>query len=178
MIVSLYIKCVILLSFSYFANSFISLAPKLRLLQLQINMASTEPSTPSTLSTSSISESTTTSSPEVPETTDRSDSEYYISCGSCKAVYLFPNYKAVEHAIGSRGTRVRCSVCDKQWFQSLDKAGKIDNMVSYDAITKERAVEMKKFITDNNWGRVPRGEKIDLFIGNIPFTYDEIDICK
>jgi len=135
-------------------------------------MASTSEPTVST--TSSIESSATTT----PEATEPKESEYYISCGSCKAVFLFPNYRAVEHAIGSRGTRVRCSVCDKQWFQSLDKAGKIDNTISYDVITKERAAEMKKFITDNNWGRAPRGEKIDLFVGNIPFTYDENDICE
>lgn len=101
---------------------------------------------------------------------------YYISCGSCKSVYLFRNAKDAQSNIGSRGTRVKCSVCDKQWFQGMDKVTKIDNQISFLPISTERAEEMKKFIVDNNWARNPRGEKIDLFIGNLPFNFDENDL--
>jgi hypothetical protein len=106
----------------------------------------------------------------------QNDSGYYIACGSCKSIFVFPNMKDLESAIGSRGTRVKCSVCDKHWFQSLDKVGKLDKSISCQPITKQKAEEMKKFIIDNNWARSPRGEKIDLFIGNLPYNFDENDI--
>jgi hypothetical protein len=106
------------------------------------------------------------------------DNGYYFSCGSCKSVFLFKNAKELEHGIGTKGSRVRCSVCDKQWFQGLDKVSKIDETVSFYPISNQRAEEMKKFILDNNWARNPKGDKIDLFIGNLPFNFDENDISK
>ena len=93
-------------------------------------------------------------------------------------MFLFKTLKDLEQAIGSRGSRVKCSVCDKQWFQGLDKVAKIDKQVTFNAISDQRAEEMKKFILDNNWSRNPRGDKIDLFIGNLPFNFDETDIGK
>ena len=107
------------------------------------------------------------------------DNGYYISCGSCKSVFLFKNTKELDHAIGTKGSRVKCSVCDKQWFQGVEKVTKIeDNQVSFHPISSQRAEEMKKFILDNNWARNPKGDKIDLFIGNLPFNFDENDISK
>ena len=58
----------------------------------------------------------------------------------------------------------------------MDKVTKTDSQMSFLPITAARAEEMKKFIIDNNWARNPRGEKIDLFIGNLPFNFDENDL--
>ena len=102
----------------------------------------------------------------------------YISCGSCKSIYMYPSFKDLERAIGTRGTRVKCSVCEKLWFQSLERVGKMDSQSSTLPISRERADEMRRFIRDNNWVRSQKGDKVDLFVGNVPYDYDEDDICK
>ena len=125
---------------------------------------------------SDIVQATNTTSFSKEHSLSKKDDECYISCMSCKSVYVYKTIKDLENMISARGTRVKCSVCEKQWFQSFEKINKLDSLLSYQEINAEKAQEMRKFISDNNWARNPRGEKIDLFIGNLPFNYDEKDI--
>lgn len=104
------------------------------------------------------------------------DSKFYISCSSCRCIYVFQNAKELNQAVGSRGARVKCAVCDKIWFQSMEKVSKFDTYLSYLPVSREKSNDLKKLLADNNWIRAPKGEKVDLFVGNLPYAYDENDI--
>jgi hypothetical protein len=51
-----------------------------------------------------------------------------------------------------------------------DKEHVLQNM------TDSKIAEVKKILADRNWPRYPRVEKIGIFIGNLPYHYDEKEI--
>ena len=55
---------------------------------------------------------------QVLKKTDRPTSHdgSYIMCSSCKTAYVVG-----DHDLGRRGMRVRCGVCDKEWYQSGER---------------------------------------------------------
>jgi len=99
------------------------------------------------------------------------DGTDYIVCGACKTAYL-----ADEKKIGRKGIRVRCSICSKEWFQNNERLLKSDSEHKLTNMTNEKISEVRQIIADRNWPKYPRVDKFGIFMGNLPYTYDEKDI--
>jgi len=95
----------------------------------------------------------------------------YCICSQCKTAYLLD-----LSVLTSRGSRVQCNVCDKDWFQTPERLMKTDE---YHIITKmndDKVMQVKKIIAEKNFPKYPRVDKIGIFIGNLPYTYTEKEI--
>ena len=44
------------------------------------------------------------------------------------------------------------------------------------AMTEEKINEVKKIIAEKNWPKYPRVDKFGIFVGNLPYTYEEKDL--
>lgn len=95
----------------------------------------------------------------------------YILCSSCKTAY-----PTDEKLFTARGLRVRCSICEKEWFQSLERLMKVDNLNEIVDMTEAKVTSIKKMISEQNWPKYPRVDKVGLFIGNVPYLYSETDL--
>jgi predicted Zn finger-like uncharacterized protein len=93
----------------------------------------------------------------------------YIMCSTCKAAYLMN-----EDMVKRRSLRVRCAVCEKEWFQTSERLLKVDDQHHLQNMTDDKIEEMRRIVkSDRGWVRT-RG--IGIFVGNLPYTYDEKDI--
>ena len=99
------------------------------------------------------------------------DGTHYIMCGACKTAYVVK-----ENQFGKGGLRVMCNVCRKEWFQNSDKVQKTDNEYQLSDMTGDKIAEVKKILSDRNFPKYPRVDKIGIFIGNLPYTFEEQDI--
>ena len=80
------------------------------------------------------------------------DGTSYIMCGACKTAYV------VEHdQFANGGRRVRCSVCNKEWFQNDDKVQKTNNEYRLTEMSGEKVAEVKQILADRNFPKYPRG---------------------
>lgn len=94
----------------------------------------------------------------------------YLMCQSCKTAYL------ADSVLKTKSNRVKCEVCQKEWFQTADKLMKVDEMTEIIDMKPEKIADVKRIINDNNWPKYPRVDKVGLFIGNLPYSYEEKDI--
>jgi RNA recognition motif. (a.k.a. RRM, RBD, or RNP domain) len=95
----------------------------------------------------------------------------FLMCSACKSAYL-----ADDSWFKSRGFRVKCGICDKEWFQSVERLMKTDNVSVLGDMSDEKIADVKRILADNNWPKYPRVDKIGLFVGNLPYSYDEKDL--
>lgn len=95
----------------------------------------------------------------------------FIMCSACKASYL-----ADDSWLKSRGFKVKCGICDKEWFQSVERLMKTDDFSILTKMSDEKVADVKRILADNNWPKYPRVDKIGLFVGNLPYSYDEKDL--
>lgn len=104
----------------------------------------------------------------------RPDGTAYITCGACKTAYV------VQDAMFRRGpgARVKCSVCNKEWFQNGDKLQTTDGENRLMDMSQTKVDEVKRILADRNFPKYPRVDKVGVFIGNLPYTYDETDILN
>lgn len=99
------------------------------------------------------------------------DGTSYIMCGACKTAYIVK-----ENLFGKGGLRVMCNICRKEWFQNNDKVQKTDREFQLLDMTEGKIAEVKKILYDRNFPKYPRVDKIGIFIGNLPYTFEEQDI--
>lgn len=95
----------------------------------------------------------------------------YCICSQCKTAYLID-----ISILSSKGSRVQCNVCDKDWFQTPERLMRTDE---YHVITKmndDKVLQVKKIIAEKNFPKYPRVDKVGVFIGNLPYTYTEKEI--
>jgi hypothetical protein len=95
----------------------------------------------------------------------------YCICSQCKTAYLID-----ITILTSKGSRVQCNVCDKDWFQTPERLMRTDE---YHVITKmndDKVLQVKKIIAEKNFPKYPRVDKVGVFIGNLPYTYTEKEI--
>ena len=95
----------------------------------------------------------------------------YCICSQCKTAYLID-----ITILSSKGLRVQCNVCDKDWFQTPERLMRTDE---YHVITKmndDKVLQVKKIIAEKNFPKYPRVDKVGVFIGNLPYTYTEKEI--
>ena len=93
----------------------------------------------------------------------------YIQCGACKSVYII-----TEKQLGERGRRVHCNVCDKEWYQTLERVMTVDDGVMLNMISEEKIPEIRRNIQTRNFRS--RGNGIGIFVGNLPYSYTEEEI--
>ena len=95
----------------------------------------------------------------------------YIMCSSCKSAFVVS-----ESDLGRRGMRVRCGVCDKEWYQSGERLLQSDSQNVLMNMTDAKVVDIRKAISERNWPKYPRVDKIGIFVGNLPYDYSEKEI--
>ena len=101
-----------------------------------------------------------------------SEERSYIVCAACKTAYVLNNFAAI------RGCKVKCCVCEKEWFQSSERILRTDNLNRLEDMSEKKIAEVKKIIGENNWPRNPRVDKVDIFVGNLPYDYEEKELSK
>ena len=110
-------------------------------------------------------------------TKDKGDNKYmdegtqYIMCSQCKSSYVYD-----EEVFGTRGRKVKCGVCNKEWFQSGTRVLTTDKSNSLMGMTEEKVAKIRSSIEMRNWPRFPKTDKIGIFVGNLPYNYDEKEI--
>lgn len=106
-----------------------------------------------------------------PKTGD-SKTAQYLMCSTCKSAYV-----ADETLLNSRvGLRVRCGVCEKEWFQSIERLSTLDNSSQLGNMSEEKIADVKRILAESNFPKYPRVDRIGLFVGNLPYSYDDKDL--
>lgn len=118
------------------------------------------------------------------------DGTSYIMCSSCKTAYVMSESEVdkkgtihyVTHLFTFRlnclliGVRVRCGVCEKEWYQTSERLLKTDMNNILSNMTETKVVELKAAINAQQWPKNPKVDKIGVFIGNLPYTYTEKEL--
>lgn len=104
-------------------------------------------------------------------TNSNTDTTTYLMCSACKTAYLM-----TARDLGPRGSRVQCSVCGKEWFQTVDRLLTLTELTTIEPMTQEKIDDVKRILADSNFPRHPRADKVGIFVGNLPYTYDEKQI--
>lgn len=97
----------------------------------------------------------------------------YCQCSLCKTAYLVD----VE-ILGSKGLKLMCNVCKKDWFQTSERLLTTDDMHFLMPMPAIKVDEVKKILAEKNIPKYPRVDKIGIFVGNLPYKYTEEDITN
>jgi predicted Zn finger-like uncharacterized protein len=97
----------------------------------------------------------------------------YFMCGACKASYLATD----QRLLTGRGMKVRCGICEKEWFQTPDRVLKTDEVTDLETMSNKSVNDLKRVLADRNWPKYPRINKQGIFVGNLPYTFDEKEIA-
>lgn len=111
------------------------------------------------------------SAPVIPDAEDP-NAQYYILCSACKAAYL------ADQTIRKKGCKVKCCVCEKEWFQSPERILRTDDLNSLRNMTEAKVEDIKRSISNNNWPRGPKVDRVDVFVGNLPYAFEEKDLSE
>jgi hypothetical protein len=93
----------------------------------------------------------------------------FFQCGQCKSAYIM-NFTEIKS-----GSRVKCSVCSKVWFQSIDKLSEVTSTLSL----KERGGDLTARagnLTNNAYSYGSSNEKVSIFIGDLPLEFTEKEV--
>lgn len=85
-------------------------------------------------------------------------------------------YLMTEAGLGKRSLRVRCFVCEKEWFQTTERLLKTDNQHHLQNMTEDKIEEVRRLQQAMNWQsrQTGRKDKVGVFVGNLPYTFDEV----
>lgn len=109
-----------------------------------------------------------------PATTSSNPDDLFMLCTACKVAY-----RVDLKDFSMKGERVRCNICDKEWFQTQDRMMKLDSLQKLQKMTDEKAESIKTMVKGGEWPRYPpRPERFDVFVGNLPFNFDEQQLGK
>jgi len=95
----------------------------------------------------------------------------YIMCSTCKTAYLMN-----ESELVNRGLRVKCGLCEKEWFQSIERLMKTDNVHFVQKMDEAKVNQIKTILAEKNFPKYPKIDKVGVFVGNLPYTYTEKEI--
>ena len=117
------------------------------------------------------------------------DGTSYIMCSSCKTAYVMSENEIEKKGIIHTyyllvsiltykfiGIRVRCGVCEKEWYQTTERLLKTDGNNILANMTETKVIELKAAINAQQWPKNPKVDKIGVFIGNLPYTYTEKEL--
>jgi len=95
----------------------------------------------------------------------------FCVCGDCKTAY-----KLAESELKGRGKRVRCGVCEKEWFQTMDRIVRVDDTNQLIPLSDVKLGEVKRIMAETNFHRYARNDRVEVFVGNFPYTFVEKDL--
>lgn len=78
-----------------------------------------------------------------------------------------------EEGLGKRSLRVRCFVCEKEWFQTTERLLKTDSQHHIQNMSDDKILEVRKISQER---RFTKTDKCGVFVGNLPYTFDEQEI--
>jgi predicted Zn finger-like uncharacterized protein len=92
-------------------------------------------------------------------------------CANCKTSYIVS-----QNDLGKRGARLKCNVCENNWYQTIERLMKTDSSHYIKDMTESKINEVKRIIADKNTPKYPRVDKVGIFVGNIPYDFGDKDI--
>ena len=96
----------------------------------------------------------------------------FVLCSACKTAYYLS-----ASDLGRKGRRIKCSICDKDWFQTQERLMSIDNdVIILEDLTAEKIADVKRILADRNIPRNPRVDKFTVFVGNLPYNFQEKEL--
>jgi hypothetical protein len=81
-----------------------------------------------------------------------------------------------ESELIKRGLRVRCSLCEKEWFQSIERLMQTDDVHYVQKMSDSKVSEVQKILAEKNYPKYPKVDKVGVFVGNLPYSYTEKEI--
>ena len=83
-----------------------------------------------------------------------------------------------EAGLGKRSLRVKCFVCEKEWFQTTERLLKTNNQHHLQVMNEDKIAEVRRTQQAMNWQSRQTGriDKVGVFVGNLPYTFDEVNI--
>ncbi len=96
----------------------------------------------------------------------------FCLCSNCKTAFLIS-----EKELGVKGSRVRCTVCSKDWFQATEKLARTDDSMFITDMTDDKLAEVKRILNEKNTPRYPRTDRAEVFVGNLPYLFTEKEIA-
>lgn len=95
----------------------------------------------------------------------------FCLCSDCKTAYVIP-----KKLLSGKGRVVKCNICGKEWFQGNDRLYTVDDSNGLTELSEVKQEEIKRILADKNFPRHPRTDRAEVFVGNLPYTYQEKDI--
>lgn len=96
----------------------------------------------------------------------------FCYCTSCKTAYVLQ-----EKSVG-KGRRVKCTICNKDWFQTPDKLMIVDEFNHLTELSNGKMQEVRRILADNDVPKKPRNDFTEVFVGNLDFRLGEQDIAN
>ena len=94
-----------------------------------------------------------------------------ISYHFCYVAYLM-----TEAGLGKRSLRVKCFVCEKEWFQTTERLLKTNNQHHLQNMSDSKIAEIRtqQQMSWQQTRQTTRLDKVGVFVGNLPYTFDEV----
>lgn len=73
---------------------------------------------------------------------------------------------------------MRCYVCEKEWFQTSERLLMTNNQHHLQNMSEEKIDEVRRTQKATNWQsrQTSRIDKVGVFVGNLPYTFDEVNM--
>ena len=93
---------------------------------------------------------------------------------SCHFYYVA--YLMTEAGLGKRSLRVKCFVCEKEWFQTTERLLKTNNQHHLQNMSDSKIAEIRtqQQMSWQQTRQTTRLDKVGVFVGNLPYTFDEV----
>jgi predicted Zn finger-like uncharacterized protein len=95
----------------------------------------------------------------------------YCMCSQCKTAYLMTTAQL------GRGARVQCGICNKDWYQTVERLMTTSKTQYITGMGEGKIKEVQRILADKNFPRYPRVDKVGVFVGNLPYTYGEKELA-
>jgi predicted Zn finger-like uncharacterized protein len=96
---------------------------------------------------------------------------HYIQCSFCKSAYIVDLNKF------DKDFKVRCGVCGKVWFQRRDLVYALnESKQALVPLSEDKVKAAQELIAQNKSPRAALSNKVSVFVGNLPLSYNENDI--
>lgn len=94
----------------------------------------------------------------------------FCFCSVCRSAFLFS-----ASQLESKGNLVRCSICEKEWYQSTDRLQRSDELDYFTFLSEDHVSTVKNTLKENKKIKNTRN-KFEVFVGNIPTSWQEKDL--
>lgn len=94
----------------------------------------------------------------------------YAQCSKCKAVYTIDTDRF------GRGKKLTCVVCNHGWWQTTDRLQTLRQGFELKDFPDSKIETVKENLASGRGALEQKKAAITLFVGNVPYDYDENDI--